>query len=90
MRLTNVPFQGVVVLKAGAGHAVGRNGIRNLGVGLPRTRMILLVVSTITSVTHTGDARARALLEACVNITCAFRISDPYHEVVCTIGYSND
>ena len=80
MRLTNAPFQGVVAIRAGARQAVGRIGIRNLGVGpgVPiLTRMTGIVVPTITSVTQAGNARARPLfgerqLEACVNVTCAF------------------
>ena len=63
MHLTNVPFKVVVAIRAGAGQAVGRIGIRNLGVGVPRTRITGLNVPKITSVTQAGDAWARAVFD---------------------------
>jgi hypothetical protein len=63
MGLTNELFQGVVAVRDGAGQAVGRIRIGNLGVGLPKTRITGLSVTTITSATGPGDARARALCD---------------------------
>ena len=60
MRPTNERFQGVVVIRAGAGQAVGRIQIGNLGVGPPRTVITGLSVQVITSVIGAGDARAHA------------------------------
>jgi len=53
----------VVALRAGAGQAVGRIRIGNLGAGLPRTRITGLSVREMMSATGPGDARARALCD---------------------------
>ena len=63
MHIINEQFQGLVATRAGAGQAVGRIGIGNLGVGLPRTHITGLRAPKIVSVIQPGDARARALYD---------------------------